>query len=92
MISGAVGGIKKAGIEIAGDRLTDKFLPNTARDIDFGKYTGKEIYKGIVGGNPTVKEFIKDSLKDSLKNNTIGQVKNLPKGDGFIFGDLKISD
>lgn len=92
LADGLMGGIKKAGIEIAGDRLADKFLPNTARDIDFGSYSGSEIYKGVVAGNPTIKEFIKDSVKDSLKNNTLGQVKNLPKGEGFIFGDLKIGD
>lgn len=82
-------GLLKAGVEAVGDRLTDKFLPNSARDIDFGKYTGKEILKGVTGGNPTIKEFLKDSIKDSIKNNTINHVKNLPKGEGFVFGDLK---
>jgi len=88
--SGIGGGLKKAAVDIAGDRLTDKFLPNSARDIDFGSYTGKEIFKGVVNGNPTIKDFIKDSVKDSLKNNVINQAKNLPKGEGFVFGDLKM--
>lgn len=88
--SGMFKGAQKAAVDAVGDRLTDKFLPNSARDIDFGKYTGKEILKGVAGGNPTIKDFLKDSIKDSIKNNTINQVKNLPKGEGFVFGDLKI--
>ena len=82
-------GLLKAGVEIAGDHLLNKFVPDSARDIDFGNYSGKEIFKAVVNGNPTVKEFIKDSIKDSIKNNAANQVKNLPKGEGFIFSDLK---
>lgn len=82
-------GLIKAGVDAVGDRLTDKLLPNTSRDIDFGKYTGDQIFKGVVGGNPTIKDFLKDSMKDSIKNNTINQAKNLPKGEGFIFSDWK---
>lgn len=88
--TGMIKGAKKAAVDSAADRLTNKFLPNSARDIDFGKYSGKEILKGVAGGNPTIKDFLKDSIKDSIKNNTINQVKNLPKGEGFVFGDLKI--
>lgn len=83
-------GMFKAAVDAGADRTVNKFLPNTSRDIDFGKYSAKEIFKGIAGGNPTIKEFFKDSIKDSIKNNTINQVKNLPKGEGFVFGDWKI--
>jgi len=83
-------GFAKASVDAVGDRIVNKFLPNTSRDIDFGGYSAKDIFKGAVNGNPTIKEFIKDSIKDSIKNNTINQMKNLPKGDGFIFGDWKI--
>lgn len=83
-------GLKKAAVDIVVDRLTNKVLPNSARDIDFGSYTGKEVFKGVVNGNPTIKEFIKDSVKDSLKNNVINQAKNLPKGEGFILSDFKL--
>lgn len=89
-ISSGVGkGLLKAAVDGVVDRAVDKFLPNASRDIDFGNYSGKEIFKGIVGGNPTIKEFLKDSFKDSLKNNTANQLKNMPKGDGFIFSDYK---
>lgn len=90
LTTGMIKGAQKAGIDAVGDRLTDKFLPNSARDINFGKYSGQQIVKGVVGGNPTIKEFLKDSIKDSLKNNTINQVKNLPKGEGFVLGDWKM--
>ena len=88
--TGIVKGVGKAAVDAVGDRLTNKFLPNSARDIDFGNYSGKQIFKGVVNGNPTIKEFMKDSIKDSIKNNTINQVKNLPKGEGFMFSDWKI--
>ncbi|KJS21629.1 MAG: hypothetical protein VR72_09850 [Clostridiaceae bacterium BRH_c20a] len=83
-------GMKKAAVDSVVDRATNKFLPNTGRDIDFGKYSPKQIFKGAVAGNPTIKDFIKDNIKDSIKNNTINQMKNLPKGEGFVFGDWKI--
>jgi len=87
---GIKSGLQKAAIDAGVDRTMNKLLPNTGRDIDFGKYSAKEIFKGAVGGNPTIKDFIKDSMKDSIKNNSINQMKNLPKGEGFVFGDWKI--
>lgn len=87
---GIKSGFQKAAIDAGVDRTVNKLLPNTSRDIDFGKYSPKEIFKGAVGGNPTIKDFIKDGMKDSIKNNSINQMKNLPKGEGFVFGDWKI--
>ncbi|MFZ5944730.1 MAG: hypothetical protein ACOYVD_11505 [Bacillota bacterium] len=88
--TGIKDGMKKAAVDAVVDRAAEKYLPNSSRDIDFGKYSAKELYKGAVAGNPTIKDFIKDSIKDSIKNNTINQMKNLPKGEGFVLGDWKI--
>lgn len=89
--SGVVSGMKKATIDAVVDRVTGKFLPDSSSGLNIGEYTGKEIFKATIKGNPTVKNIIRDTFKDALKNNAINQGKNIPKGDGFIFGDLKIS-
>ncbi len=89
--SGVISGIKKATIDAVVDRAAGKFLPDSCGDIHLGEYTGKEILKATIKGNPTVKNILRDTFKDAFKNNAINQGKNIPKGDGFIFGDLKIS-
>ena len=83
-------GFIKAGVDIAGDRIASKYLPDQSLpNLDFGKRTGKEIIKSVIAKDPIIKTVLKDSIKDSLKNNSINQIKNLPKGEGFIFSDWK---
>ena len=88
--SGMGKGVFKAGIDIAVDRTLKKFLPDgSLPNLDFGKRGGKEIVKSLINGDPIIRTIIKDGIKDSLKSNASNQLKNIPKGDGFIFGDWK---
>lgn len=89
--TGMAKGTFKAGVDIVVDRTLNKFLPESSLpNLDFGRYTGKEIMKGLVAKNPIVQNIVKNGIKDGLRSNTSNQLKNLPKGDGFIFGDWKV--
>lgn len=90
VVKGMGKGVKNTLVDVIVDRGMGKILPDNAREIDFGEYTGKEIYNGIVKGNPTIKDFLKENFKESIKNNAINQGKNIPKGQGFIFDDIKL--
>ncbi|OPL09005.1 MAG: hypothetical protein AVO33_08855 [delta proteobacterium ML8_F1] len=87
---GMAKGTFKAGVDIVVDRAVGKYLPDSSLpNLDFGSHTGKNIVKSLVNKDPIIRTIIKDGIKDSLKNNTSNQLKNIPKGDGFIFGDWK---
>lgn len=85
-------GFVKATVDTVVDRAVNKFLPDTDMDkYDYGKHSLKEIYKNIaITKKATLQSHFNDSIKKSIKNNTINQVKNLPKGEGFVFGDWMI--
>ncbi|HKL10324.1 MAG TPA: hypothetical protein VJ990_02715 [Clostridia bacterium] len=83
-------GAFKSGIDIVVDRAVNKFLPDKSLpNLDFGERTGKEIVKSLIAKDPIIQNIVKDGIKDSLKNNSFNHLKNLPKGDGFIFSDWK---
>lgn len=88
---GMLDGVKKAGVDAVVDRFVGKFLPDGAGETDLGQTAGKEIFKGIVSGNPSIGSYFKDSIKQAIKSNAINQWKNLPKGEGFIYGDWKFT-
>ena len=90
---GMMDGVKKAGVDIVVDRVLNKIMPGgDDKGIpDFGYSSGKEIFKGIIKGDPSIRSVFKDSVKDAIKANAINHGKNIPKGDGFIYGDLKLS-
>jgi len=88
---GMAKGTWKAGVDIVVDRTVKKFLPESSLpNLDFGKRTGKEIIKSLVAKDPIIQTIVKDGLKDAFKSTASNHVKNLPKGEGFIFGDWKI--
>jgi Skp family chaperone for outer membrane proteins len=89
--SGMAKGTYKAGVDIVVDRALNKFIPESSmKNLSFGSYTGKEIIKGLVAKNPIIQNIVKNGIKDGLRSTTSSQLKNLPKGGGFIFGDWHV--
>jgi hypothetical protein len=88
--TGMAKGTLKAGVDIVVDRAVSKYLPDgSLPNLDFGDHTGKNIVKSLINKDPVIRTILKDGIKDAMKNNASNQLKNIPKGDGFVFGDWK---
>jgi hypothetical protein len=81
-------GLLKTSVDVVGDAVVDKFAPDQL-DIEIDNYSHDTIIKQVKLGNPTVKLALKNNFTKAFTSQVANQAKNLPKGEGVVFGDVK---